>query len=55
MIPIKHGEGNWYGDDELVAALEARGQVAFRYVDDVNGAVGRDRRRHERGRATSSA
>ena len=41
VIPIKHGEGNWYGDDALVAALEARGQVAFRYLDDVNGAVGR--------------
>ena len=41
VIPIKHGEGSWYGDDELVAALEARGQIAFRYTDDVNGAVGR--------------
>ena len=41
MIPIKHGEGNWYGDDELVAELEARGQIAFRYAEDVNGAVGR--------------
>ena len=41
VIPIKHGEGNWYGDDALVEALEARGQVAFRYLDDVNGAVGR--------------
>ena len=41
VIPIKHGEGNWYGDAELVAALEARGQIAFRYTEDVNGAVGR--------------
>ena len=41
VIPIKHGEGNWYGDEELVAALEARGQIAFRYTEDVNGAVGR--------------
>ena len=41
MIPIKHGEGNWYGDAELVAALEARGQIAFRYTEDVNGAVDR--------------
>jgi len=41
VIPIKHGEGNWYGDDELVASLEARGQIAFRYREDVNGAVGR--------------
>ena len=41
VIPIKHGEGNWYGDAELVAVLEARGQIAFRYAEDVNGAVGR--------------
>ena len=41
VIPIKHGEGNWYGGDELVAVLEDRGQIAFRYVEDVNGAVSR--------------
>jgi phosphoribosylformylglycinamidine synthase len=41
VIPIKHGEGNWYGNAELVASLEAQGQVAFRYETDVNGAVGR--------------
>ena len=41
VIPIKHGEGSWYGDAELVAELEARGQIAFRYCDDVNGAVDR--------------
>jgi phosphoribosylformylglycinamidine synthase subunit PurQ / glutaminase len=41
VIPVKHGEGSWYGDSELVAGLEARGQVAFRYTTDVNGAVGR--------------
>jgi hypothetical protein len=40
VIPIKHGEGNWYGSDELVASLETRGQIALRYVEDVNGAVG---------------
>jgi phosphoribosylformylglycinamidine (FGAM) synthase-like amidotransferase family enzyme len=41
VIPIKHGEGSWFGDDDLVAALEDGEQVAFRYLDDVNGAVGR--------------
>ena len=41
VIPIKHGEGNWYGSAELVASLEARGQIALRYTEDVNGAVGR--------------
>ena len=41
VIPIKHGEGNWYGGPELVRSLEAGGQVAFRYTEDVNGAVER--------------
>jgi phosphoribosylformylglycinamidine synthase I len=41
VIPIKHGEGNWYGDADLVAALETSGQIAFRYTEDVNGAAGR--------------
>jgi phosphoribosylformylglycinamidine synthase len=41
VIPIKHGEGNWYGDAELVASLESNGQIAFRYTEDVNGALGR--------------
>jgi phosphoribosylformylglycinamidine synthase len=40
LIPIKHGEGNWYGSGDLVASLENRGQVAFRYTADVNGSVG---------------
>jgi phosphoribosylformylglycinamidine synthase len=41
VIPVKHGEGNWYGDVELVAALEASDRVVLRYTEDVNGAVGR--------------
>ncbi len=41
VIPVKHGEGNWYGDPELVLELEARGQIVLRYTEDVNGAVGR--------------
>jgi phosphoribosylformylglycinamidine synthase len=40
VIPVKHGEGNWYGDPELVGELEARGQIVLRYTEDVNGAVG---------------
>jgi phosphoribosylformylglycinamidine synthase len=30
-IPISHGDGNYHADDETMAALEANGQVAFRY------------------------
>ena len=41
VIPIKHGEGSWYGDAVLLAALEDNGQIAFRYTEDVNGALGR--------------
>ncbi len=41
VIPIKHGEGNWYGDADLLASLEANGQVAFRYTEDVNGTLDR--------------
>ena len=41
VIPVKHGEGNWFGDEDLVAKLEERRQIVLRYGDDVNGAVGR--------------
>jgi len=41
VIPIKHGEGNWYGDADLLASLEPNGQIAFRYTEDVNGALDR--------------
>ncbi|MBI2834676.1 MAG: phosphoribosylformylglycinamidine synthase subunit PurQ [Acidobacteria bacterium] len=32
-LPIAHGEGNYYAPPEVVAALEARRQVIFRYTD----------------------
>jgi phosphoribosylformylglycinamidine synthase len=41
VIPVKHGEGNWFGDPELVAELESRGQIVLRYTEDVNGSLGR--------------
>ncbi|HEY1316966.1 MAG TPA: phosphoribosylformylglycinamidine synthase subunit PurQ [Gaiella sp.] len=41
VIPVKHGEGCWVADDDLLAAVVERGQVVLRYVDDVNGS--RDR------------
>jgi phosphoribosylformylglycinamidine synthase len=41
VIPVKHGEGNWFADDELYAELEGRGQIVLRYEEDVNGARGR--------------
>jgi phosphoribosylformylglycinamidine synthase len=41
-IPVKHGDGCWFADDELVARLEANGQIALRYEAGAspNGAVG---------------
>jgi phosphoribosylformylglycinamidine synthase len=41
VIPVKHGEGCWVADDELLGRVVERGQVVLRYVDDVNGS--RDR------------
>jgi phosphoribosylformylglycinamidine synthase len=36
-IPVKHGEGNWFADEELYAELEARRQIVLRYAEPVNG------------------
>jgi len=33
-IPVAHHEGNYFIDDEGMAALEANGQILFRYCDD---------------------
>jgi phosphoribosylformylglycinamidine synthase subunit PurQ / glutaminase len=38
-IPVKHGEGCWFADDELLAELEASDQIVLRYEDNPNGAV----------------
>ena len=38
-IPIKHGEGAWFADPELLAEVEANGQVVLRYTNNPNGAV----------------
>ena len=37
-IPIGHADGNYYADDETLDALERKGRVLFRYVENVNGA-----------------
>jgi phosphoribosylformylglycinamidine synthase I len=38
-IPIKHGEGCYFADEELLAELEAEGQVVLRYEDNPNGSI----------------
>jgi len=35
-IPAKHGEGRYYAPDEALDALEANGQVAYRYASGQN-------------------
>jgi phosphoribosylformylglycinamidine synthase subunit PurQ / glutaminase len=41
-IPVKHGEGCWFGPPELLAELEANDQIALRYApgENPNGAIG---------------
>ncbi len=33
-IPIAHGEGNYFADEELLKELEANKQILFRYSDE---------------------
>ena len=40
VIPVKHGEGAWYADEGQFMQLVARGQIALRYTEDVNGSLG---------------
>ena len=42
VIPVKHGEGCWYADEELLAELESAGRVVLRYEpgENPNGSVG---------------
>ncbi len=37
-IPIGHGDGNYFIDDEGLKRLEGEGRVAFRYLENPNGA-----------------
>ncbi|MDQ0091475.1 phosphoribosylformylglycinamidine synthase [Paenibacillus anaericanus] len=38
-IPIAHGEGNYYCDEETLAKLEENKQIIFRYVGNPNGSL----------------
>jgi phosphoribosylformylglycinamidine synthase subunit PurQ / glutaminase len=38
VMPIAHAEGNYFIDDEGLRRLEGEGRVAFRYVENPNGA-----------------
>jgi phosphoribosylformylglycinamidine synthase subunit PurQ / glutaminase len=39
-IPIKHGEGCWFADAQLLAELEAKRQIVLRYERNPNGSIG---------------
>ncbi|HEX6762989.1 MAG TPA: phosphoribosylformylglycinamidine synthase subunit PurQ [Gaiellaceae bacterium] len=41
-LPVKHGEGCWFGDDDLLAELASTDRIALRYTDgsNPNGSVG---------------
>ena len=38
-IPIAHGDGNFFADDETLKRIEGNGQVALRYIKNPNGAA----------------
>jgi phosphoribosylformylglycinamidine synthase subunit PurQ / glutaminase len=40
-IPVKHGEGCWFADPELLTELEESGQITLRYTtgENPNGAI----------------
>ncbi|MGX6979535.1 phosphoribosylformylglycinamidine synthase subunit PurQ [Vagococcus elongatus] len=38
-LPIAHGEGNYYCDDETLAELKANNQIVFTYEEEVNGSL----------------
>ncbi len=38
-IPIGHADGNYFADEETLDALETKGRILFRYVENPNGAA----------------
>ena len=39
QIPIGHGEGNFFADDETLKRIEDNDQVVFRYIENPNGSL----------------
>jgi phosphoribosylformylglycinamidine synthase len=39
VIPVKHGEGCWYADDDLYATVVENRQIVLRYETEVNGSL----------------
>ncbi|MCL2469325.1 MAG: phosphoribosylformylglycinamidine synthase subunit PurQ [Alphaproteobacteria bacterium] len=38
-VPVAHGDGNYFAAPDVLAALEDKGRVVFRYVDNPNGSL----------------
>jgi len=38
-IPVSHGEGNYRAEDDTLRSLEDNGQIAFQYLENVNGSA----------------
>lgn len=38
-IPVAHGEGNYYCDDDILTELISNNQILFRYNDNPNGSI----------------
>jgi len=38
-LPIAHGEGRYFADEQTLNTLEAEDRIAFRYVDNPNGSI----------------
>lgn len=39
MFPVAHHDGNYFADEDTLKEIEDNNQVAFRYVENPNGAV----------------
>jgi len=39
IIPVAHGEGNYFAEPETIKKIEDNGQVVFRYIDNPNGSI----------------
>ena len=38
-LPVAHGEGNYFCDEETLQELKKNNQIAFTYNDNINGSV----------------
>ncbi|MEJ0059040.1 MAG: phosphoribosylformylglycinamidine synthase subunit PurQ [Terricaulis sp.] len=39
MIPVAHGDGRYYADEDTLDRIESEGRVVFRYLDNPNGSA----------------